>query len=124
MNATDPFLSQNATNANCNPISRPKSVTDQFWMTFGFAVLLFLALVGNSFVILVFGKRSNELRCPVGCFIVNMAVSDLLVPIFVIPRRIQEIYLGFVTPLTFQYHRPERYHFRHFLLIHFPFHKT
>ena len=92
--AKGPSLVQNMSSVTCNPISSPESVTDQALMTLGFVILLILALLGNIFVITVFSKRSNQLRSPVNCFIINMAVSDLLVPILVIPRRIQEIYLG------------------------------
>ena len=38
--------------------------------------------------------QSERPRTPVDYFIVNMSVSDLLIPLFTIPRRFQEIYLG------------------------------
>ena len=54
----------------------------------------FASVIGNSLVVAVFYKRHEQLRAPVNYFIVNMAVSDLHVPIFVIPRRVWEIVMG------------------------------
>lgn len=93
MNETEKIiLSLNET--KCDPISRADSLTARILMTLGFSVLLIFALVGNCLVIAVFCKRKDQLCTTVNCFIINMAVSDLLVPILVIPRRIQEVYLG------------------------------
>ena len=78
----------------CDPLTRAESLSTRTLMTLGFSFLLFFALVGNSLVIVVFCKRKDQLCTPVNYFIINMAVSDLFIPIFVIPRRIQEVYLG------------------------------
>ena len=70
------------------------STSDIVLITIGYAILLFFSLFGNALVIGVFYRRSEQLRSPVNYFIASMAVSDLLIPLFVIPRSIQEIYLG------------------------------
>ena len=84
----------NKSSGGCNPYEATNSPIDRAVMTAGYTILLVLSLVGNVFIIVVFYKRYQQLRTPVNYFIVNMAVSDLLVPVFVIPRIIQEIYLG------------------------------
>ena len=63
-------------------------------ITTGYAILLLCSLLGNALLIGVFYRKYDQLRTPVNYFIVNMAASDLLVPLLVIPRRIQEVYIG------------------------------
>ena len=48
---------------------------------------LFLSLIGNFLVVAVF-YRNKTLRTPVHYFIVNMAVSDLIIPVVVLPIEI------------------------------------
>ena len=55
-------------------------------------MLLILSLGGNSLVIAVV-YRNRKLRTVINFFIVNMAVSDLLVPLSAHTRRIKRIYL-------------------------------
>ena len=68
--------------------------SDQTLMTAGYTILMFLSLTGNALVIGAFYRRYDQLQTPVNYFIINMAVSDLLVPFFVFPKHIQEVYLG------------------------------
>ena len=78
----------------CKPFTAAGSISSQVIMTASYCVLLILSLGGNALVTTSFVKRINQHRTPVDYFIVNMAISDLFVPLFTIPRRIQEIYLG------------------------------
>ena len=78
----------------CKPFIASSSVSSQVIMTTAYCVLLLLSLVGNSLIVIVFFRPSGRPRTPVDYFIVNMSVSDLLIPLFTIPRRLQEIYLG------------------------------
>ncbi|XP_028517651.1 galanin receptor type 2-like isoform X1 [Exaiptasia diaphana] len=55
-----------------------------------------LSLAGNTLVLAVF-RKNRELRSVVFYFIANMAVSDLVLPLFAFPRAIGEIING---PLT------------------------
>ena len=65
----------------------------------GFTVaysLLFLAsLTGNTFIGIIVYK-TKTMRKPINFFIVNMAMSDLLYPIFLFPPTVTGFYLGWV----------------------------
>lgn len=52
--------------------------------TFGLCVLLVVSLVGNTLVTIIV-YRTQTLRKAINFFIVNMAISDLLFPIFIFP---------------------------------------
>ena len=54
-------------------------------------LVLFLSLMGNFLVIAVF-YRNKTLRTPVHYLIVNMAVSDLIIPVVFVPLVIAEQY--------------------------------
>ena len=49
------------------------------------SVLMISSLVGNLLVVVVF-YRNKSLRRSMHCFIVNIAVSDLIIPIIVLPQ--------------------------------------
>lgn len=57
-----------------------------------YSILLLLSSIGNTLVIIIV-YRDETLRSNVDIFIVNMAVSDLLIPVFAIPKRIYELYM-------------------------------
>lgn len=61
------------------------SITSQVGKIFACSVVLAIALVGNLLVILVVHKNAN-MKKTINYFIVNMAVSDLVVPIVILPR--------------------------------------
>lgn len=56
-------------------------------------LLLLLAIVGNSFIAVII-YRSKNMRKTIHYFVVNMACSDLIFPIFVLPRIITELVLS------------------------------
>ena len=57
--------------------------------------MLFVAsLVGNIFIALVVYK-TKTIRKPINFFILNMAMSDLLFPIFLFPRIVTGLYVDF-----------------------------
>jgi hypothetical protein len=62
----------------------------RFGLVVLYVVLFIMSLVGNILVILVV-YRNKSLRNSTNYFIVNMAISDLLVPILVIPRTVKVI---------------------------------
>ena len=86
---------KNNTSLLYEEISCPQS-TDQIGVklgkTLGLSVIMSLTLVGNLLVILVF-KRNLTTRTNTNYFIINMAVSDLLFPLFVWPRETANIWL-------------------------------
>ena len=61
--------------------------------TRAYCLLLVVSLLGNTLIIMVV-YRDNKMRTTTNLLIVNMAVSDLLVPIFAMPRANVEILYG------------------------------
>ena len=61
-------------------------------MTVAYCVIFIVSLAGNT-VIGIIVYKTQTMRKPINFFILNMAMSDLLVPIFVIPRWIQRLYI-------------------------------
>jgi len=60
------------------------STAAKIGVTFAYCLIFVVSLVGNSFIGIVVYK-TRTLRKPINLFIVNMAMSDLLYPIFVVP---------------------------------------
>ena len=60
--------------------------------TFVYCLIFVVSLVGNSLVGIVVYK-TKTMRKPINFLVLNMAMSDLLYPIFVIPRVIQFFYI-------------------------------
>ena len=60
--------------------------------TIAYSLLLVTILVGNSLVIAV-TCRNRNLQKTINFLILNMALSDLFVPLFGLPIRIEQIYL-------------------------------
>lgn len=61
--------------------------------TLAYSVLLAFSLLGNTLIIMVV-CRDEKMKTTTNLLIVNMAVSDLLVPIFAMPRANVEIFYG------------------------------
>jgi len=61
-------------------------------ITLAYCLVFLVSLAGNTVIgIIVYKKKT--MRKPINFFIVNMAMSDLLFPIFLIPREIQLLYI-------------------------------
>ena len=60
--------------------------------TFAYCLIFVVSLVGNSLIGIVVYKTPT-LRKPINFFIVNMAMSDLLYPIFLVPWKLTELAL-------------------------------
>ena len=56
-----------------------------------YCLILVVSLVGNSFIGIIVYKTPT-LRKPINFFIANMAMCDLLYPVFLLPLRIRELY--------------------------------
>ena len=92
-NAT--FCSGNFSNATC---SQRKEVCDALDYSFSvkiglilvFSIILLISLVGNTLIIVTVYKR-EDLRKTTNYFIVNMAVSDFIFPLTVIPTALAQI---------------------------------
>ncbi len=61
--------------------------------TLAYCLLLVVSLMGNTLIIMVV-YRDDKMKTTTNLLIVNMAVSDLLVPIFAMPRANVEILYG------------------------------
>ena len=61
--------------------------------TFAYCLIFLVALVGNT-VIGIIVYKTKTMRKPINFLMVNMAMSDLLVPIFWIPWDIQLLYIN------------------------------
>ena len=59
--------------------------------TFARCLIFVVSLLGNSFIGIIVYK-TQTLRKPINFFIFNMAMSDLLFPIFLIPRNLTYLY--------------------------------
>ena len=61
--------------------------------TFAFCLMFLVALAGNT-VIGIIVYKTKTIRKPINFLIVNMAMSDLLLPIFWNPQDIQLLYIN------------------------------
>ena len=63
----------------------------KYGKTFAYCLILVVSLLGNSFIGIIVYK-THTLRKPINFFIVNMAMSDLLYPIFHFPWRLTSLH--------------------------------
>lgn len=61
--------------------------------TFGYVLLIIVALTGNSLIGLIVFK-TKSMRKTINYLVVNMAMSDLLLPIFAFSRIMADLYVG------------------------------
>ena len=61
--------------------------------TFAYCLIFVVSLLGNSFIGIIVYK-TKALRTPINFFMVNMAMSDLLYPIFLLPWDLTHLYAG------------------------------
>ena len=67
---------------------------EKIGITFAYCLVVLVSLAGNT-VIGIIVYKTKTMRKPINFLIVNMAMSDLLIPIFWIPREIQILYTNF-----------------------------
>ncbi len=65
---------------------------DKIGKTFALCLIFVVSLAGNILIGIIVYK-TKTMRKPINFFIVNMAMSDLLFPIFLIPRIITQLYI-------------------------------
>ncbi|XP_078342250.1 QRFP-like peptide receptor [Oculina patagonica] len=61
--------------------------------TFAYCLIFVVSMAGNIFIGIIVYK-TKAMRKPINFLIANMAMSDLLFPIFMFPERLAEIYVG------------------------------
>ena len=66
---------------------------EKIGLTFADCLIFLVSLAGNT-VIGIIVYKTKTMRKPINFLIVNMAMSDLLFPIFSIPRVIQRLYIN------------------------------
>ena len=59
-------------------------LAEKIGKTFAYCLILIVSLAGNSFIVILVYK-TKTMRKSINFMIVNMAMSDLLFPIFVLP---------------------------------------
>ena len=73
------------TTANGSICASPLNpMAEKVGKAFAYSLILFVSLVGNSLVVIIVFKTKSS-RKPINLFIVNMAMSDLLYPVFYFP---------------------------------------
>ena len=77
--------------SNCSSLINPEAL--KVGATVAYSLILVVSLVGNSLIVLIVYKTPT-LRKPINMLIANMAMSDLLYPIFLFPVRLAELNVG------------------------------
>jgi len=83
-------MSTTMNGSNCSNPLNPTAA--KIGVTFAYCLIFVVSLVGNSFIGIVVYK-TQTLRKPINYFIVNMAMSDLLYPIFWFPSNLTYLFL-------------------------------
>ena len=68
---------------------------ERIGLTVTYSLLFLASLTGNTFIGIIVYK-TNTMRKPINLFIVNMAMFDLLFPIFLFPPTVTEFYFGWL----------------------------
>ena len=81
-------------NTTMNATQQSSSISnpDKIGKTFAYCLICLVSLAGNTIIGIIVYK-TKTMRKPINFLIVNMAISDLLLPIFVIPHDIQSLYI-------------------------------
>ncbi|XP_078375554.1 RYamide receptor-like [Oculina patagonica] len=74
---------------NCSSLGN--LTAERIGKIFAYCLILIVSLAGNTLIGIIVYK-TKSMRKTINYFIVNMAMSDMLVPIFVIPKRIIDLY--------------------------------
>ena len=86
--------SLNTTLNGTQPSGCHQSSAEKLGLTFTYCLLMIASLAGNTFIgIIVY--RTESMRKPINFLIVNMAMSDLLYPVFVFPRFLSRLYVDY-----------------------------
>ena len=76
---------------SCSRLINPAAA--KIGQTIAYNLILLSSLVGNSLIVLIVYKTPT-LRKPINMLIANMAMSDLLYPIFLFPVRLADLHAG------------------------------
>ena len=84
----------NSTEAECIPFTKEDPISIKAIKATCYSVVMLLSLLGNAAVITIVAKNKH-MRTTTNYLIANMAVSDLLLSAFAVPRELTEIFIGF-----------------------------
>ena len=83
----------NTTTNGTQPLSCFSNPTaEKIGKTFAYCLIFVVSMAGNIFIGIIVCK-TKTMRKPINFLIVNMAMSDLLYPIFLFPRLLTELYV-------------------------------
>ena len=80
-----------SSSSSCTSLINPEAL--KVGATVAYSLILVVSLVGNSLIVLIVYKTPT-LRKPINMLIANMAMSDLLYPIFLYPVRLAYLHAG------------------------------
>ena len=83
----------NESEAGCIPFTKEDPIYTKAIKTACYTVIMLLSLLGNAAVIAIVAKN-RHMRTTTNYLIANMAVSDLLLSAFALPREMVEIFIG------------------------------
>ena len=94
--AEEPSVSMNTTangssSSSCSSLINPEAL--KVGATVAYSLILVVSLVGNFLIVLIVYKTPT-LRKPINMLIANMAMSDLLYPIFMFPVPLADLHVG------------------------------
>ena len=83
----------NTTTNGTQPLSCINPTAEKIGSTVAYCLIFAVSLAGNIFIGIIVYK-TKTMRTPINFLIVNMAMSDLLYPIFLFPRALTGLYVG------------------------------
>ena len=93
LNCSENFTGMNSTAKQGCELFAVHSSSLKYLKTLVYAAIMLFSLLGNSAVIVIVLKN-KRMRTTTNYLIVNMAISDLLISAFAVPRELTEIYTG------------------------------
>ena len=84
----------NLTKAECIPFTKEDPISTKAIKATCYCVIMLLSLLGNTAVITIVVKNKH-MRTTTNYLIANMAVSDLLLSTFAVPRELTQIFIGY-----------------------------
>jgi len=84
----------NSTDVRCMPFIKEDPVSTKVIKATSYIVMMLLSLLGNAAVIAIVAKNKH-MRTTTNYLIANMAVSDMLLSAFAVPRELTQIFVGY-----------------------------
>ena len=91
-----PFINTtmvNSSDIRCVPFIKEDPVSTKAIKATSYIVIMLFALLGNAAIIAIVAKNKH-MRTTTNYLIANMAVSDMLLSAFAVPRELTQIFVG------------------------------